>query len=101
MLSFAPSIKLEMEMKRLQGLIVESYKSLESISSEESRYLNRFAFISIIGASTRIENAVLTDREIEWVDTILNNDGRISAFYFGHSSFRGPVFVRYNTLSGH
>lgn len=80
MLSFAPSIKLEMEMKRLQGLIVESYKSLEGISSEESRYLNRFAFISNIGASTRIENAVLTDREIEWVDTILNNDGRISAF---------------------
>jgi len=80
MLSFAPSIKLEMEMKRLQGLIVEFYKSLEGISSEESRYLNRFAFISNIGASTRIENAVLTDREIEWVDTILNNDGRISAF---------------------
>lgn len=67
-------------MKRLQGLFVESYKSLEGISSEEARYLNRFAFISNIGASTRIENAVLTDQEIEWVDTTLNNDGRITAF---------------------
>lgn len=80
MLSFRPSIKLEIEMKRLQSLTVESYKSLEDISSEEARYLNRFAFISNIGASTRIENAVLTDQEIEWVDTVLNSDGRITAF---------------------
>ena len=80
MLSFLPSTKLEMEMKVLQGLFVESYKSLEEISSEEARYLNRFAFISNIGASTRIENAVLTDQEIEWVDTTLSSDGRITAF---------------------
>jgi len=80
MLSFSPSTKLEREMKRLQGLLVESYKSLENISLEEARYLNGFAFISNIGASTRIENAVLTDREIEWVDTTLNKDGRITAF---------------------
>jgi len=51
MLSFAPNIKLEMEMKRLQGLFIESYNSLEGISSEEERYLNRFALISNIGAS--------------------------------------------------
>jgi Fic family protein len=80
MLSFTPSTKLEMEMKRLHGLFMESYKSLEGISSKEARYMNRFAFISNIGASTRIENAVLTDQEIEWVDTTLNNDGRITAF---------------------
>jgi len=80
MLSFTPSTKLEMEMKRLHGLFMESYKSLEDISSEEARYLNRFAFISNIGASTRIENAVLTDQEVEWVDTTLNRDGRITAF---------------------
>lgn len=80
MLSFLPGTKLEMEMKMLQGLFVESHKSLEGISSEEARYLNRFAFISNIGASTRIENAVLTDQEIEWVDTTLSRDGRITAF---------------------
>ena len=80
MLSFLPSTKLEMEMKVLQGLFVEAYKSLEGISSEEARYLNRFAFISNIGASNRIENAVLTDQEIEWVDTTLSSDGRITAF---------------------
>ena len=80
MLSFAPNIKLEMEMKRLQGLFIESNNSLEGISSEEERYLNRFALISNIGASTRIENAVLTDQEIEWVDTTLDNEGKITAF---------------------
>ena len=42
--------------------------------------MHRFALISNIGASTRIENAVLTDQEIEWVDTTLDNDGRITAF---------------------
>jgi len=80
MLSFLPGTKLEIEMKILQGLFVESYKSLKGISSAEAGYLNRFAFISNIGASTRIENAVLTDQEIEWVDTTLRADGRITAF---------------------
>jgi len=59
---------------------VESYRALEDISVEEARYLNRFAFVSNIGASTRIENAVLTDQEIEWVDTTLSADGRTTAF---------------------
>jgi len=36
--------------------------------------------ISTVGASTRIENAVLTDAEIAWVDTTLSNDGHPSAF---------------------
>jgi len=80
MLSFKPSTRFEIEMKRLHGLFVESWTSLGGISSEEARYLNRFAFISNIGASTRIENAVLTDQEVEWVDTTLNSDGRITAF---------------------
>ena len=80
MLSFQPSNQLEKELKRLQGLIVESYKALENISNEESKFLKRFAFISNVGASTRIENALLTDQEIEWVDTMLNSDGRLTAF---------------------
>jgi Fic family protein len=80
MLSFAPSTQLEKELKRLQGLLVESCKALEGISADEAKYLNNLALISNIGASTRIENAVLTDNEIQWVDTILNNDGRITAF---------------------
>ena len=80
MLSFTPSTKLEKELKRLQGLLVESYKALEGLSSDEAKFLNRFALISNTGASTRIENAVLTDQEIEWVDATLNDDGKLTAF---------------------
>lgn len=67
-------------MKRLHAFFVEAFSSLEGIASEEARYMNRLALISNIGATTRIENAVLTDSEIEWVDTTLCNDGRITAF---------------------
>ena len=80
MLSFSPGIKLEMEMKRLHAMFVEACNSLDGVSSEEAKYLNRFAYISNIGAYTRIENAALTDNEIEWVDTTLTRDGRTTAF---------------------
>ncbi|MCK4727794.1 MAG: Fic family protein [Desulfobacterales bacterium] len=80
MLSFTPSNKIENELKRLQGLFVETYKELETATPDEAGYLNRFALISNIGASTRIENAVLTDQEIEWIDTALNKDGKVTAF---------------------
>lgn len=80
MLSFIPSNRIENELKRLQGLFVETYKELEALSPDEARYLHRFALISNIGASTRIENAVLTDQEIEWIDTALNKDGKVTAF---------------------
>lgn len=38
--------------------------------------MHRYAKISNIGASTRIENAVLTDLEIDWMDTVLSRDYR-------------------------
>jgi len=80
MLSFTPSKKIENELKMLQELFVETYIDLEDLSSDEAKYLNHFALISNIGASTRIENAVLTDQEVEWVDTVLKEDGKTTAF---------------------
>jgi len=80
MLSFTPSTKIEKELRRLQGLFVETYKTLEGISSDESNFLNRFALISNTGASTRIENAILTDQEIEWVDTTLKDDEKLTSY---------------------
>ena len=80
MLSFRPSQKLENELRILQGSIVETYKNIEDLSPDESKYLHRFALISNIGASTRIENAILTDHEVEWVDTILQNNSKTTAF---------------------
>ncbi len=80
MLSFKPYPKLENDLRDLQGEIVECYRDIQDLSSEEAKYLHRFALISNIGASTRIENAVLTDQEVEWVDTILQKDGKTTAF---------------------
>ena len=42
--------------------------------------IHRYARMSQIGASTRIENAVLTDAEIDWMDTVLSKDARTTAF---------------------
>ena len=62
MLSFTPDSNLEKWLINLNGLLIETIKGLESLSPEEAGFLHRFALISKIGASTRIENAVLTDQ---------------------------------------
>lgn len=80
MLSFSPSSRIENQLKTLQGLLVETSRSLETAADEEKHFLEKCALISNIGATTRIENAVLTDVEIEWVDTILSKDGRTTAY---------------------
>lgn len=80
MLSFTPSQKLENELRQLQNTIVEKYNILESLDNLETNYLHHMAFISNIGASTRIENAVLTNQEIDWIDTTLSLDGKPTAF---------------------
>ena len=80
MLSFTPSQKIENRLKIFQGLLAEKYKDLEALSPDEIKYVHRCAFIGNIGASTRIENAVLTDQEIEWVDTTLNDYGKATVF---------------------
>ena len=80
MLSFTPGSRIENQLKTLQGLLVEAYKGLETATTEEKDFLRKYALISNVGATTRIENAVLTDVEIEWVDTILSNDGKTTAY---------------------
>jgi len=80
MLSFKPDMKLEKELKGLQGDIIESFNKVSGISREEAAYLNRYALISNVGSSSRIENAVLTDHEIDWVDTTLDADGKVTSF---------------------
>lgn len=79
-LSFQPSLKLELALKKTQSNLDRLAHKLESLDREERAWLHRWALISTVGASTRIENAVLTDAEIEWVDTTLFADGRPSAF---------------------
>ena len=80
MLSFTPGSSIENQLKTLQGLLVETYRNLEVATTEEKHFLEKCALISNVGATTRIENAVLTDVEIEWVDIVLSKDGRITAY---------------------
>ena len=80
MLSFTPGNRIEKELRTTQGQLAEAYHITNSLMSEERDYLRHCALISIIGASTRIENALLTDPEIDWVDTTLTAHGRTTAF---------------------
>jgi Fic family protein len=79
MLSFKATGKIEKELKSLQEALVESYNELQLLGDAEKTYLKRLAFISSVGASTRIENAVLTDHQIQWIDTTLNEDGKTTS----------------------
>ena len=80
MLSFQLTVDTEKQMKALQAFLVRSATELERVPLQERTYLNHFALISNVGASTRIENAVLTDIEIDWVDSELARDDKPTAF---------------------
>lgn len=79
MLSFALTPDLLKSLQELEGQLSIVYSKLQSISVEERDHLHRYARISTIGASTRIENALLTDSEVNWLDTILTQDGKTTA----------------------
>lgn len=79
-LSNNPSQELLAELQSLQADLVNACNAIEGCSSEEKSYINHQALISNIGSSTRIENAVLTDSEIEWIDTQLQQDGKTTAY---------------------
>lgn len=79
-LSFRASTKLQMALKKTQSELEQLAREVEGCTENERDWLHRWAMISTIGASTRIENAVLTDAEIEWVDTTLSEDSHPSAF---------------------
>ncbi|MDA9004102.1 Fic family protein [bacterium] len=79
-LSFKPSLKLELALKKTQTELEQLAGDVDSCGEDERSWLHRWALISTVGASTRIENAVLTDAEIEWVDTTLSQDDYPSTF---------------------
>jgi Fic family protein len=73
-LSFQPSTQLVLALKKAQAQINQLATELSRTAPAELAWLHRMALISTIGASTRIENAILTDAEIEWVDTTLSQE---------------------------
>ncbi len=80
MLSFKLSQEIAQSLHELNNSFARAYAQLTQCSPETQAILHRYAKISMIGASTRIENAVLTDPEIDWMDTVLMQDGKPTAF---------------------
>lgn len=67
-------------LKELQNLFVSKFSEVIAYPNEATSFMAKLARASIIGGSTRIENALLTDEEISWMDTILESDGKTTAF---------------------
>ncbi len=79
MLSFQIDKKMTRQLMALNEQMAEKYAFLETLPKDEKAYIHRYARISMVGASTRIENAILTDSEIDWLDSILDKDGKQTA----------------------
>jgi Fic family protein len=79
-LSFMMSPKHIQLLQNLENKITNTYAVLKGLSDEELQAIHQFAKVSMIGASTRIENAQLTDIEISWMDNLLSTEGKVTAF---------------------
>ena len=80
MLSFIITDEITNKLKHIDELSADKSSSLNSLSTEYREAIHAYARISTIGSTTRIENAVLTDPEIKWLDETLRADGRPTAF---------------------
>jgi Fic family protein len=68
------------ELKDLDNKLAKVYGRVKNYSQDELIFIRKLAKASIIGASTRIENAQLTDLEINWLDTLLETSSKPTAF---------------------
>lgn len=80
MLSYNISQEILLKLRRISSSFAEKFAEIKNFTNDERAAINRYARISMIGASTRIENAILTDPEIDWIDTILSKDGKTTEF---------------------
>jgi len=80
MLSFQINRELSQDLKSLSNRIALTNQFVQDLSQEERESIHQFARVSMVGASTRIENAVLTDTEIQWIDTELTKEARPTSF---------------------
>lgn len=80
MISYLISPRTEKRLKDISELISRRRVELEGLSTACLEAIHRYARISTLGASTRIENAVLTNTEIDWMDGKLGDDSRLGSF---------------------
>lgn len=72
--------KLIQELKELHNQFILTFSQVNTYPEDVKGFIKKLARASIIGGSTRIENAQLTDSEIYWIDTILESDSKTTAF---------------------
>jgi len=75
----------------LDNKIIQTYAILKGIQEDELMAIHKYARVSMIGASTRIENALLTDIEVDWIDTLLSIEGTSTAFDNNRSLIRDKL----------
>ena len=80
MISFEIEEFLIRKLNKIIELASEKASFLKTLTPDYLEAMHRYAKISNIGASTRIENAVLTDVEIDWMDSVLSSDQKPEAF---------------------
>ncbi len=80
MLSFEISAKTVSALKGVAEATAVQMGRIQEWDPNLKEAIHRSALVSNVGASTRIENAVLTDAEVWWLDTELGKDGRMTAF---------------------
>ena len=68
------------DLKDLDNKMAKVYGQIQTYSQDELIFIRKLAKASIIGASTRIENAQLTDLEVNWLDTLLDTSSKPTAF---------------------
>jgi hypothetical protein len=78
--SFTLTADLIESLQALDNKFAKAFVNLQKSTNHELEAIHKYARVSMIGASTRIENALLTDVEINWIDTILTDDGKLTAF---------------------
>ena len=79
MLSFSIDKQITKELIAFQELVSEKYAFLQTLPKDEKGNIHRYSRISMVGASTRIENAILTDSQIDWLDSILGESSKRTA----------------------
>jgi hypothetical protein len=63
-LSFKLDNNLSSALKKIDNDFLEKFSLIKQLPAEELEVIHRYARISTIGTSTRIDNALLTDSEL-------------------------------------
>lgn len=80
MLSYSLTEEQVKKLKEISDISAEKLAFLSPQDEACKEAIKKYARISNVGATTRIENAILTDTEILWIDDLLNRDGHPTAF---------------------